>query len=134
MDVSAVMRTAEEGAYDCYCVQSDDVDTSDEVDCAADSWYAYSALPESRAATASAGEGDVGTQGVGVPEPVELGGESSPRLVIQNKRDRKRYIGLCDDGKRPCKVPGQEASYEVSPGDCPVRGGTEPSVSTPRRP
>ena len=100
------MRTDGHGGYDCFCLQEDDLDTLDDSQCAPDSWYAYTALPEGT--TSEPVEDDVEAPKYAAPD--KAGG----RLVIQNKRGRERHIGLCEAGYKPCKVLGDYATYEVS--------------------
>lgn len=107
-DAAAVMRASDEG-YACVCAQAEELDWSD-VDCSPDSWYAYEARSAPGTAESPGGHGVAESQ-------LDAGSSKNfePPLVVQNKRDRKRYIGLCAEGHRPCKVLGQDATYEVGP-------------------
>lgn len=117
-DATAVLRRDGRGEYNCFCLQEDDLDALDDSQCAADSWYAYTALPE---ATTSEPAED-GLEAPKYATPDKAGG----RLVIQNKRGRERHIGLCEAGYKPCKVLGHDATYKVSHSIIEVEEGLRP--------
>lgn len=71
--------------------------------CSEESWYAYSPY------LAYDDDGDEDEQN---QERVEEQ-EEKVSMVLQNKRNRERIMGLCDGAERACQVLGQESSYEV---------------------
>lgn len=72
-------------------------------------WYVYTSASDDLEGSPSQEEEEEEVGGIEVswtPTPAPL--------VFQKKRDRKRSIGLCAEDKRPCKVRGEDSSYQVS--------------------
>ena len=103
------------GGYDCLCFAAEDVSALPRGVCGEDRWYAYTPSAEDLYTTGAQKVQEISDSIKENETPLQ------PEVPFSDDMDdkhqvykrRSRVMGLCDEGLRPCNIPGKDGRYHV---------------------